>query len=1024
MLMLLALVLSAMALLPARAQAASNQVTGLVSQCGPTTIYLAGATVTLSDANGVLPSLTATTDGAGVFAFTPPASNYTISVTKAGFYSNSTPQPFRFDGSATVSEDVCLDAQPASTGVVTFAVTNGASPIGGASLSVYDAARLSTPYSALVSANMTNKTTGLSLVRLWTASFDVRVSANGYLPYDVTQTITVSGPTTVTITLTAGVSVTGHARDAVSNVFVSDGLTGWLYNPTAPKSDGLKIIPAFVNKSLFNLSAPAGNYRLIIDAKGYAAYNQPITVTSGTTLQDVALTRSPNEVDHVTVAFGPRDWNNYTIYRNLTLNTDSSLAGLQPTGFRDLREQVNYTLGDGTYNGGAVSPGDYAAFQAWLLRNGPLYVTTDAFLLLNGKSFTSSMTSFKVSVSNTFLTPGDKVWINSSATYQVKSSAWISYGAPKYFLNMTIFPDTNVTVYHNMTYLVQLPVFYEMVSDTILPNPSAITTYNYTHITVDPSLTGQAIRMVIQKSLTGNARAKVVGPSGKFYVADSTYQHYQAYVANNTNITFSGAETTNPPSNDSTRDNFTWRFLSNGTFPNPADNLRYGIQPAFLFAQPGPYVVNLTAVGSGGNTTFRNIDIWVDGSSPTADFKTNLTGSGSAIGTHLHVNQGAVIRFDGGLSTDQAYPGKAGVILNSGYAWDFNQDNITDATGRVANGTFSKPGIFLVNLTVTDAVGNKAANVSLTITVNDTEAPVPEFRILDPTNDYAVAPTQMEGRNYTFNASTTTDNYDNTSVLNYTWTIPGPLIGENGTSRNKYGENITFGWSAWNLSYQIILVVRDTGFGSGKPNNGTLYRNVSVEIDPSKHPDLYIVVGTDKISTTSPESGQSVTVTLNVTNRAGWGTASQIYVLVQEASGSQTTDLAPTWSMVDKNGTAISTLRAGATGTMTISFAVVGQGNKTLTITVADRNEPYTHVTAENKVTESVIVQQPAWVNYAIIGSVVAVFAVVIFAMYYRRKVKAGDWQPRFRRSKGEKGEGGREKPRREKESKEEKKRL
>jgi hypothetical protein len=1021
MLMLLALVLSAMALLPARAQAANAQVNGLVSRCGPTPTFLPGALVTLNDASGALPTLTTTTDGAGLYSFTPPAANYTITVTKAGYYSNSTPQPFRFDGSTTATEDVCLDAEPASTGVVTFTVTNGASPIGGATLSVYDAARLATPYSALIT---TNKTTGESLVSLWTGSFDVRVSADGYLPYDVTQTITVSGPTAVPITLTAGVSVTGHARDASTNLFVSTGLTALLYNPTAPKSSGLKVIQGFVNGSLFNLSAPPGTYRIIVDAKGYIAYEQTITITSGTILQNVNLARSSNETDHVTVAFGARDWNNFTVFRNLTLNADSMLPGLLPAGMRDLREQVNYSLGTGAYDGTTVSAGDYAALHAWLQGNGPLYVATDAFLLLSGKSYVSAMTSYQVSVSTTFLTPGDPVWINSSATYQVKSSAWISYGAPKYFLNLTVFPDTNVTVYHNMTYLVQLPVFYEMVSSTILPNPSAITTSGYTHITVDPGVTGQAIRMVIQQSLTGNARAKVVGPNGKFYVADSAFQHYKAYVANNTNISFSGAETTNPPSNDSTRDNFTWRFLSNGSFPDPADNVRYGIQPTFLFTQAGPYVVNVTAVGSGGNTTYRNIDIWVDGSAPTADFRTNRTGSGSAVGANLHVDQGTAIRFDGGLSTDQAYPGKAGVILNSGYTWDFNQDNITDATGRVANWTFNTVGMFLVNLTVTDSVGNKAANVSLTITVNDTEAPKPDYRILDPANDYAIMTTLIEGHNYTFNASTTTDNHDNSSVLNYTWTIPGPLLQDSVLSRNFYGQNITFGWSAWNLSYEVKLVVRDTGFGSGKANNGTLFRNESVQIDQSKHPDLFVVLGTAKMDISNPESGQTVTVTVNVTNKAGWGTASQIYVLVKETSGSDNIALAPTWSMVDKNGSAITTLPAGATGRLTISFAVVGQGNRTVTITVADRNEPYTHVTSENNVTESIIVQQPAWVNYAIILSVVAVFAVVIFAMYYRRKVKAGDWQPRFRRGKGEKGEGGKEKPRKEKEVKEEKKRL
>ncbi len=1036
LLMLLALVLSAMALLPATAQAAT-QVTGLVSQCGPTIVYLAGAQVTLTDANGVLAPKTTTTDGAGVYSFTnPPPANYTISVSKAGYYSNSTPlppqvSPFRYDGSATVTADACLDAQPSPTFPVTFTVVNGANPstkIGGAILSVYNPARLSPPWSALIGTNTTNATVGPSLgqakMNLWTGSFEIRVSASGYNFYDVTQSLTVPGPTSVQINMTAGSSIVGHARDKITHQFISGGLTGWLYSPSAAKTAGDKLIPAFVNGSLYTFSAPAGSYRMIVDANNYIAYDQPVTVSASTQLIDVNLTASPQEHDNVTVAFFPKDWNNFTVVRSLSLNTDSVLAGLMPAGLRDLRAQINFTLGTGQYNGGPVSAGDIAAFHTWLLHNGPLYVASDAFLGLNSKFYVSDPAKFQVSVSGTLGTAGEPVWINSSATYMVKSSAWISYGAPKYYLNMTVLPDTNTTIYHNFTYVVQLPAGYEMVSDKILPSPSAITTSGYHNITVDPGLNGQAIQMVIQKSLTGIARAKVIGPTGKFYVVNATYQHYAAYVAANASISFSAAETSNPPSNDSTRDNFTWVFLANGSFPNPPNNLRYGIQPTFNFTTAGAYIVNLTAKGSGGNLSFRNIDIWVDGIPPVGDFKTNRTGSGSAKGADLHVNQGTVIRFDGSLSTDQAYSGKSGVIQNSGYAWDFNQDKITDATGRVVNWTFNKPGKFVVNLTVTDSVGNKGTNVSLTITVNDTQAPKPAFRILDPTNEYAVAPTLTEGRNYTFNASTTTDNYDKLSALTFTWYIPGPLIGEQGTSHQMSGMNITFGWSDWNLSYAVKLVVNDTGFGSGKVNSGTLTQNISVQIDQLKHPDLYLVVSSLKIDTTSPESGATVTVTVNVTNKPGWGTASQIYVLVQEGSGSQSSNLAPTFSMTNASGASVSTLAAGASATMRISFAVVGQGNKTLTITVADRNEPYTHVTSENKVTESIVVQQPAWVNYAIIGSVVAVFAVVIFAMYYRRKVKAGDWQPRFRRAKGEKGEGGKEKPRKEKEVKEEKKRL
>lgn len=155
-----------------------------------------------------------------------------------------------------------------------------------------------------------------------------------------------------------------------------------------------------------------------------------------------------------------------------------------------------------------------------------------------------------------------------------------------------------------------------------------------------------------------------------------------------------------------------------------------------------------------------------------------------------------------------------------------------------------------------------------------------------------------------------------------------------------------------------------------------------------------------------------------------------MYVDVQEVAGTETSMLMNQntvgngWSMTDSKGNTITSLPSGSTASLTITVTVVGQGNKTLKVLVSDTNEPYTVRTAENYATLAINVNQPAWVTYAIVAAIVGVFLVVIGAMYYRRKVKAGEWQPRFRRSKEGKEEGGREKPRKEKEVKEEKKRL
>ncbi len=1020
--MLLALALGATALLPFGALGQPNQVTGLVSTCAPPLQFPSGVTVTLIDVNGISPPQTTLTTPGGSYSFTPPTGDYVVAVNKTGYYSNATVTPVRFDGTQTKTIDVCMYAQPTTSKKLTVNVLSSGSPVAGANVAAFNLTN-PTGRPQLVTNGSTNAA-GFTNLTLWGGQFQLRTSANLYMT-DTTN-VNVATTSSATISLVAGIELIGHARDPQGR-FLSAGLIGWLYNPSAPNTSAYRLIPAAVSGSLYDFHAPAGTYTVIIDANRSAAYEATVALPGITNPYDVVLQPARQEFYNTTVLFNGKDWNNFTVWRNITLNPDSTLVGLSSPIFHDLRLQIDATTGIGNGDG-ILSPAEIANFQTFLNQKGPAYVTTDGFLLLNGKAYNS--TSFQVFLSPTLPTPGARVWINTTSNYILKNPPpWIGYGATKYFLNMTLVPDTNGSSYQNFTYTVSLAQGYEMVTDTIIPStsPPAITTSGYTRILIDPGVLGTKpqIKMVLNPALNGTARAKVTAPVGKFTVVNSTYQNYQAYVQANTNINFTAADSTNPPSNDPTRANFTWKFESNTTCGAPCT--RYGLTPTFSYSTAGEYKLNVTMVGSGGNVSYRTITIWADGITPTAMFKTNITGSGSAVNLNLTENQGIAIRFDGSLSSDLAFTSpfvKKGIIPNSGYAWDFNGDRITDATGVVANYTFNKPGNFTVNLTVTDGVGLKGANASLRIQVNDTEPPKPAFTVLDPNSDWV--PVSFSGlkerKNYTLNASRTSDNYDPLAKLNFTWTIPGPLISLTGTNHTFWGVNITFGWSQWNNSYPVKLVVRDTGFGSGKPNNGTLTQNLTVGIVMAYHADLFIVVGSMKIDNTNPEAGTQIKITVNVTNKLGWAKAMAIQVDVTAATGTTTIHLPAsqvTW--FDKSGANLgssTSIPGGTTQTLQVLVTPTNQGNTTITIKVWDNTEPYTLVTSENQASMTILVRQPGWINIAIIGSVVGVFAVFIVGVYYRRKVKAGEWQPRFRR--GEKGE----KPKKEREVKEEKKRL
>ena len=1025
---LLVLFLGIAALVPLTARGAA-QIVGVVSTCGGPLPFVDAATVTLIDVNGIAPPRTATTDGGGAYVFDqPPTASYTISVNRSGWYAGSTTTPVRFDGTATKTIDLCLFeyVSPPNPKVLAVTVQSGGSPVRGATVAAYQPTNPTGRIQFVTQG--TTGTTGVTNLTLWPATFTLRTSAPNLATVETSVDVSLTSSTTVTL---AGTSILfGHVKNG-NGTFLSSGVVAWLYNPSALNTSIARLIPGTVSGSLYKFETartPTGTYTLIVDADKYLTSSQSVTVTATPQLLDVVLQPSPPERYATAVAYGAADWNNLTIWRNVTLNPDSTLPGLGPPNLRNLRLQIDATLGNGD---GTLSAGEITAFQAWLTAKGPGYVTSDGFFTTNSRSYNSTLSSFILTLSNTLGTPNARVWINTTAQYKIKAAPpFIANGAKTYFVNLTLIPDQNVSVYQDYVYFVSFPKKYELNStpSTISPSGAPVTISNFTTVTVDPGVwTGPPpapstyqYRMIVSQSLQGVARAKVIAPAGKFFVVNATFTNYQAYVANNTTITFSAADSFDP-NGPASNNNFTWRFTPNAT--------GWGLTPQYKYLQSGPYTVNLTMLEGGANISFRDITIWVDDQLPVARIHTNRTGAGSANGRLLKVDEGIAIRFDGALSTDLAYlnaPNKDGRILDSGYAWDFDGDHKTDKTGRIVDWPFPKPGLFTVNLTVTDSVGWKGANATMTAQVNDTKAPVPAFDIFDSSKDWAATTSPTEQRTVALNGSRTTDDHDPNTTLNYTWTIPGPITGmPTQTNHTLWGMNVTFAWLEWNNSYKVTLAVRDTGFRGNdpkKPNTGFLNRTVNVQVDPLLHADLKVDAGTLKVTPMDPAEGDLVTVTVNVTNKAGRATAGNVTTEIRTISGGVTTVVTSAADWFDSNGNPVGhTIASGSSVKLVFTVRLYGQGNKSLQAYVYDKSEPYTWITPENRGQTTINVRQPGWQPYAIAVAVIGIIVLFVFAMYFRRKVKAGEWRP-LRGRRGEKGGEEERKPRRE--VKEEKKRL
>ena len=141
----------------------------------------------------------------------------------------------------------------------------------------------------------------------------------------------------------------------------------------------------------------------------------------------------------------------------------------------------------------------------------------------------------------------------------------------------------------------------------------------------------------------------------------------------------------------------------------------------------------------------------------------------SVAGPAMMIDQGAAVPFDAGGSTDNF-----GI---ASYYWDFHDG--TGAASASSTHTYAIPGVYTATLTVWDFSGN-AASSSLTVTVRDTEAPVPRGG-----GDRSVD----EGQSLFFDGSASTDNV---GVTGYAWSFGDNTSATTATASHAYARPGTY----------------------------------------------------------------------------------------------------------------------------------------------------------------------------------------------------------------------------------------
>jgi hypothetical protein len=850
------------------------------------------------------------------------------------------------------------------------------------------------PRDQAVSSVVNTNPSGKAFFSVWdNAQFEVKVEFAGYLTALVL--VNVSGSNVnLQVPLIRGYKVRSYAWEGARAVTTADGLTGALINTDWTVNKGIQVLKPVVVDNLLTFNAYNGTWKLIVDANGRKAVTQNVVVNGANVFPpDIFFEKSLEEPIRTEINFlANSDWNNITVWRNLTLLPDSVFPGLDFAEVRNIHWQLDLNFGnrDGNLNGSEL-----AAFQARLQEMGPFYVVSDNLLTVNGKAYNS--TSYTVAALGD-AGPNGNITITTRADYTLKqlATAPIAANKARYFVNVTTIADKNVSVYQNYSYRVQMPKGYEMTSKTTTGN---VVTRDFVQVEVDPGIDAVVpnprANLIVDQSLLGVARAEVEGPVGKVFVKNTNQDSYLAWVANNTAVVFSANKTSDRLNQavNAKDANFTWSFNVSG---GPA--YRYGIWTTFDFGAPGTnYSVNLTVTQvNPDNRTYRVINVSVDNINPVAVISTNRTSVDNQ--PSLTVKEDLVTRFNGGNSTDSLWGTLSGELAE--WNWDFDSDGTRDQTGKLVNQNYSKPGTFNATLWVVDRVGHRSANQTMNVTVLDTTPPVPHLAILEDITWRE--PAQLsEDINYWFNVSRTTDNSLNATAdnVNLTYTFvwgdatnnTPPLTGL--AALNVSHTYATYG--DWKLSINVT---------DAAGNRGWLNRTLVVQADTTAHPDLAIIAGTLKISPPSPEEGQLTTFRVNVTNGKDKIVAQDLkiqFALIVKGRDSNGTATSVRWLKAD--GTAATSIAPGENVTVEFKYAFATLGNKTIKITIWDGQEPPKWIDDSNKITTSLVVREGGWKIWAWVGAFFFIIVGIPMIIWVVRKVRAGELHlPRRRPKEGE----------------------
>jgi len=932
-------------------------------------------------------------------------------VTTYAAYKNATVWPensnYSFDnyaGKVTILSNFTFGAD-----VLKFTYEYYPEKISGAEVSFYDKIHNETV------ATATTNIQGNFNVSLWKGDYELRIKASDFQPFVFNYSITdnISTP----LEVSRRILVRGWLFDFDDkSPILNTQINAVLINIDSALPFYKRIIAtAETIDEYFRFDAYLGDFLLVVDADGYEASVMNVSFTQDITYEylPIYLNKSDEETFTTEISFINDDWNNITVYRNITLNADSRIFGLDYDDIRNTELQLDLVLGNAD---GILNITELNSFKDWVSKRGPGYTTTEGFFTINSLNYISWFNDLSLSDTEYTATverSADNFWINTTTYYTTNftdfttgsiGSGLVALNESTYWLNLTMQEDTSTDVYRNYSYLIRLPEApdgnrYELnlsgSSDPLNFNVSG-----YINITIDPSskATQPTYFMKIDKSLNGTARAKVTGPAGKYHVLNSSWDNYTAIVAMEENITFSAADSKDPNQEHLEGANYTWRFkyevngMHNPLIAYDPANTGYDMEPIFNYTSDGNYTVWLNLTEAGGNITYTNISVLVDGTNSTAVIEADdMTIQSIGMYRHLYINQSVPVKLNGSSSTDIIWGSIPGEIKEWRWHWTYLLNNTTASSlGAIWVMTFPDPGEYNLALNVTDGVGHLSPTVNITVFVNDTIAPLPDFMILE-NGTWKEVITLIEKELYWFNASFTVDNYDSLENLTFNWTF--------GDGMNASGVNVSHTFELHGI-YNITLTSWDK-----VGNEGNTTYSIVVQPNQTARPDIKIIEESFAVTPVSPEQGVTATLSVNITNKEGHAKAFNVTVRFFAIKGEDEKEITGTVRFYNATGIEISNIiDTNETVTVKISWTPDTHGNFTIKINATTDNE-HSGAILDNTITAYVNVLESGLTRTLTYAVIIAVPVILILIIWLRRKYKRGEL---FRKREEEEEERGR----------------